>query len=44
MLVPELELAIATTSSSSPGPDSNAHANQVYQLLQQVIRLVGDAP
>ena len=44
MLVPELELVIATTSSSSPSPDSNAHANQVYQLLQQVIRLVGDAP
>jgi CubicO group peptidase (beta-lactamase class C family) len=44
MLVPELELAIVTTSSSRPGPDSNAHANEVYQLLQQVIRLVGNAP
>jgi CubicO group peptidase (beta-lactamase class C family) len=44
MLVPELELAIVTTSSSAPSPDSNAHANQVYQLLQEVIRLVGNAP
>ena len=44
MLVPELDLAMATTSSSGPGPDSNAHANQVYQLLQQIIRVVGSAP
>jgi CubicO group peptidase (beta-lactamase class C family) len=43
MLVPELELVIATTSSSSPGPESNAHANLVYQLLQQVILLASNA-
>lgn len=40
MLVPELDLVIVTTSAADPGPAAQVHANNVYGLLQRVIRVV----
>jgi CubicO group peptidase (beta-lactamase class C family) len=42
VLVPDLELVVVTTSSAAPGPTSHEHANEVYQLIQRVIGVVGE--
>lgn len=42
VLVPALDLVIVTTSSAAPGPASHEHANDVYQLIQRVIQVVGE--
>jgi CubicO group peptidase (beta-lactamase class C family) len=42
VLVPDLGLVIVTTSSAEPSPTSHEHANDVYQLIQRVISVVGE--
>jgi CubicO group peptidase (beta-lactamase class C family) len=43
MLVPDLDLVIVTTSSTSPCAASQHHANNVYGLLQRIIRVVDNS-
>ena len=42
MLVPELDLVLVTTSSPWPGAEAQHHANNVYGLLQRIIRVAGE--
>jgi CubicO group peptidase (beta-lactamase class C family) len=40
MIVPDLKLVLVSTSSIDPGSEAHDHANNVYGMLQQMIRTI----